>query len=76
MLKKEIVSFIKTDILSEPAMQIDDEDNLFESGILDSVGMMRLILFLEKKFSLRVPPEDMNIENFMSLQKISAYFSK
>jgi len=55
--------------------KIDVEDDLLGGGILDSLGMMKLILFIEKEFKLKVPPEDMTIENFMSVQNIGAYLT-
>lgn len=60
---------------------IDDEteysvglqDDLLSEGIIDSLGMMKLIRFIEGKFDLKVRPEDMTIENFTSIETISNY---
>lgn len=56
--------------------EITEEDDLLGSGILDSLGMMRLILFLENEFDVSIPPEDMTIENFMTVNHIQAYLKK
>jgi acyl carrier protein len=48
-------------------------DDLLSEGIIDSLGMMKLIRFIEDKFDLKVRPEDMTIENFTSIETISNY---
>jgi acyl carrier protein len=55
---------------------LDDDENLLGSGLVDSVGMMSLVLFIEERFGLEVPPEDVTIEHFLSLNTIDAYLSK
>ncbi|TMM53768.1 acyl carrier protein [Maribacter algarum] len=74
-MNEKIIAFIKNEITTEPLLEIDSEDNLLENGIVDSMGMMRLILFLEKQFKKRVPTEDMTLENFKTVEKIALYFS-
>jgi acyl carrier protein len=48
-------------------------NDLLSEGIIDSLGMMKLIRFIEDKFDLKVRPEDMTIENFTSIETISNY---
>jgi len=55
----------------EDGLEIDDD--LLGSGILDSMGMMKLIAFIEEKFKLKVAPEEMVIENFMTVENIEGY---
>ncbi|GAB5472881.1 MAG: hypothetical protein Mars2KO_09800 [Maribacter sp.] len=54
---------------------IEAQDDLLGEGILDSLGMMKLILFIETEFELKVPPQDMTIENFMSIDDMATYIS-
>lgn len=56
--------------------KINEQDDLLGSGILDSLGMMKLILFIEKEFNIKVPTEDMTIENFMTIEHITNYLAK
>ncbi|HSL42295.1 MAG TPA: acyl carrier protein [Anaerolineales bacterium] len=51
---------------------LDDNDQLVESGIVDSLGIMSLLSFLEEKFSMQIPSEDLNPENFASVAMITA----
>ncbi len=74
-MTKEIIAFIKNEICSEPTIEIHAEDNLLDSGIVDSIGMMKLILFLERQYKKRVPSDEMTIDNFKTVEKIATYFS-
>ena len=74
-MNEKIISYIKNEITSEPTLKITTNDNLLDTGIVDSMGMMKLILFLEKQFKKRVPSEDMTLENFETVEKIAKYFS-
>ena len=55
--------------------KIDVQDDLLGGGILDSLGMMKLVLFIENEFKIKVPPEDMTIENFMNIETIVEYIT-
>ena len=39
---------------------LKDEDSFLETGIIDSTGVLELILFLEENFNISIPDEDLN----------------
>jgi D-alanine--poly(phosphoribitol) ligase subunit 2 len=45
--------------------------DLFAAGILDSMGLVQLLLQLEERFGLRLPIEDLELDSFRTLQKIT-----
>ena len=55
---------------------LDDDDNLFESGIVNSLFAIQLMTFIEKTFSIEVEMDDMDIENFKSLNATAAFVLK
>jgi acyl carrier protein len=44
-----------------------------ESGILDSLTLLRLVVFLEKRFGITMGDADLLPENFASVNTICAY---
>ena len=69
-----LLKFIKEELLNnEVEDDFDDTEDLLGSGILDSLGMMQLIAFVENEFNVKVGPEDMIIENFMTVDHIVKY---
>jgi len=49
----------------------DDED-IFALGFVNSLFAMQLVLFVESEFGVRVDNEDLDIENFRSINAIAA----
>jgi acyl carrier protein len=49
------------------------DTDLLTSGRLDSVGMVELLIQLEKRFQLRVEMEDLEPDHFRSLATIAAF---
>ena len=63
---------IRQQLLDEP-IDLQADDDLLGSGLLDSLGVMRLIRFVEQRFAVTVPPIDVTIENFMTVGTIATY---
>lgn len=71
-----LIKYISEDLLNNELEDVlDPDDDLLGTGILDSLGMMKLILFIEQKYSIKVPPQDMIIENFMCVSHITNYLN-
>jgi len=53
--------------------KLNDEDDLFESGIVNSLFAVQLMTFLEKTFLMEVGMDDLDIENFKSVNATTAF---
>ena len=69
----EIERFILDDLLSGSRQTLDPEEPLTSSGIIDSLGTLRLITFLEERFGIQVGDGDVGEENFGTLRRLSAF---
>jgi len=49
---------------------LDPNEDLLEQGIIDSLGLMKLIDFIEKTFSIKISDEDIVPDNFQSLNSM------
>jgi acyl carrier protein len=68
-----IRDFIANEILhGSMSTPLGDDDPLVESGIIDSLGVMTMLGFLEEKFSIQIPGEDLTPENFDSISALTA----
>lgn len=67
-----IKQFLTTELLKDN-QNISVDDNLLISGLVDSLGVMLLISYVEQHFSIHVPPEDVTIEHFRSIRAIGEY---
>lgn len=76
-MSEVLISYIQNQLLGgRNEIEISPEDDLLGSGLIDSMGMMSLIAFIEKEFKFKVPPEDMVIEHFITVEAISAYIAQ
>lgn len=77
MVKQALYRYITQELLSDRGtVSVGEDDNLLGSGVLDSVGMLSLVLFIEDEFDVQVPPEDITIEHFRSINTIEAYLQQ
>jgi acyl carrier protein len=71
--KETIKNFI-LDSINIP--ELDDDDNLFESGIVNSLFAVQLMTFLEKAFNIEVTMDDLSMDNFESINATSSFVQK
>lgn len=50
---------------------IEDDQDLFASGLVNSLFAMQLVLFLESEFGIAVENQDLRLDNFKSIQALS-----
>jgi acyl carrier protein len=69
-----ISDFITDELLRKPGeTTLDPDENLFSGGLIDSVGIMRLITHLEKSLGVKIPPGDLVPKNFRTIAVMTAY---
>jgi acyl carrier protein len=49
------------------------ETDLFETGVLDSLGFVELMLHLEQEFGVKLTLEEVELDNFRSVERIAAF---
>ena len=69
-----LVEFLKENCLPQKTeVKLKHEDNLFNTGILDSAGLLHFVGYIEKKFEFSIPDEDLIPEKFTSIMSITNY---
>lgn len=76
-LRQTIIDWLDDNYhFGEAATKIRDDDMSFlTGGILDSLGFVQLVLFLENTFKLKINRKELTPKNFDSLNKIITYVS-
>ncbi len=59
--------------VTEKKVTGDEEESLFESGLLDSFALPDLVSGLEKEFGITIPDSDLNPRKFESVARITEY---
>ena len=56
--------------------EVDDDEDLFEAGLLDSITMIRLLAFSGRAFGVRVPASRITTASFRSVRQIAQLISQ
>jgi acyl carrier protein len=69
-----IREYIATNLLfSSNGYPYSDDASFLEEGIVDSMGIMELVAFVDEKFGITVEDEELVPDNFDSINRIASY---
>jgi acyl carrier protein len=71
-IHNQLSSFISTSILKQPGREIQADEKLITSGLIDSFSLMDLALFVEDTYGVRIEDTELNAETFDSLDQLAA----
>jgi len=69
-IRESILTFILSAI---NIVDLDNDDLLFQSGLANSLFAVQLMTFLEKRFAITIETDDLNIDNFQSVNAATAF---
>lgn len=73
-MESVINDYISRELVNKPELlPLENGTPLLESGILDSLALLSLLVFLEKEFSISVDDFEVIPENFNTVDAICAY---
>lgn len=68
-----LMRYIKEELLRGRKNDLQPEDDLLGSGIINSLGILQLVSFIEERMSIEIPDEDVVYENFHSVGALTDY---
>jgi acyl carrier protein len=69
-----INDYVSRELVQDPALlPLADDTSLLETGILDSLSLLKLVVFLEERFGITMGDTDLLPDNFASVNAICAY---
>lgn len=71
--KDQIRTFINNSINID---SIGDDENLFETGLINSLFAVQLMTFVERTFGIEIGVDDLDIENFKSISATAAFVTR
>ena len=72
-VQDRVMQFIKDTFLID---EVASDESFLASGILDSLGVMQLVAFVESELGVKVPEADLVPENFDSVARVAAYIER
>lgn len=71
-----IAEFIGVELMGDTADAVGLDDEVVLDGTIDSLGVTRLIAFLEREYDITIPPTDVTIEHFRSVRTMAGYVAE
>jgi D-alanine--poly(phosphoribitol) ligase subunit 2 len=69
---KRLAGDIRAVLRDHLTVMVDSPDvDLLETGLIDSIGLVELILQLEDRFGVSLPMDTLEIDDFRSINKIA-----
>lgn len=68
--RTKLVGFLKNELARGHAGVDVEKDSLIDSGIIDSLGIMKLVQFLGKELKVQIADDELLPENFENLAAI------
>jgi acyl carrier protein len=76
-IEPQLREFIARNLLySTEGFAYADEASLLREGIIDSLGVVELVEFVQKQFGIKVDQQEVVPENFDSVARLSAYVQR
>lgn len=71
--KTALTDYIQRELLHGRVKDLKEDQDLLSAGIIDSLGILQLVAFMEKQLGIQVPDEDVIFENFQSIRAMTEY---
>ena len=73
-IKNELRNFIHSNFMvSEELRGFSDTDSFLHKGIIDSMGIIELLAFVQKQYRIHIEPSEVLPKNFDSLENLELY---
>jgi acyl carrier protein len=72
-IEQDLREFLCDSLFLTNVDSLSDDDSFLEKGIVDSMGILHLIAFVEEKYGIPVEDQDLVTDNWDSVRRISDY---
>ena len=73
-IQDTVINFIKENFIAGRSESVlEPETSLLDSGIIDSTGVLELVMFLEETYNIKIEDEEVTPENLDSIKNIADF---
>ena len=78
-LERSLIAFVEGPLsarraATSPRVRVENTTRLFETGIVDSLGIIDLLAFVERATGARIPPRKVDMKYFATIDRICSSF--
>ena len=75
-IQQQIREYIVENILFGDGENLQPDTSFQEEGVIDSMGLLGLISFLEDEYGITIEDDDLTMENLGSVQDVSSFVQR
>ena len=76
-VKQQVRDYIAENFMfSSNGFEMNDDESFLEAGVVDSLGVLELVTFVEETFAVEVLGEEIVPDNFDSVDNLAAYIER
>jgi acyl carrier protein len=73
----DLIAFIQSEIVGDGReITVDENTKLIDGGLIDSMGLMQIIAFIEDHTSVRVSDDEVMPENFQTVASMERLIAR
>lgn len=72
-VRERILAFVQARFPAAANMRLADDASLLDSGVIDSLGVLDIVSFLEESFGVKVGDEELTPQNFESVGALARF---
>ena len=70
-----IMDYVKNELMRGRDAKLAEDTDLLGTGVLDSLGVLQLVAYIDERLGVQIPDEDVTYENFHSVRAITDYLA-
>ena len=71
-ISRTLSVYVAEEIIGD-GVPVEPDENLLADGLVDSLGMLRVVSFIEANYGVKISPDQFVIENFRNIDVIGRY---
>lgn len=76
MIGDQLIEMITAEVSLDPSQEITLETDLLLTGLVDSLGVVQIVGWIEDELGLDVDPLDVILDNFQTVGQMVAYIER
>lgn len=76
MMRDDLLAFVNTHVNLDPSVEIAGDTDLMLTGLVDSVGVIEIVGWLQDEAGIEIDPMDVVLDNFQTVDAMTAFVGR
>lgn len=76
MIETRLIRMITDEVSLDPSVEITSDTDLLLCGLVDSLGVVRIVGWIEDEIGIEIDPLDVVLDNFQTVGQMLAYIDR